>query len=144
MKINRNTIEKILRDNIERRGLCDHEIAQMLNVGTTTVNCWRNRFSIRPAEKFHRRFREKYGEVAEQQFRELVEQGVSLQEIGRRFGFSREYARQVHRKLYGMSYREFTKSRQAEGKPARVKGEKQTARQTVRPVRGERREPVVA
>ncbi len=111
MKINRASIEETLRENVERLGLCDHEIAQKLNVGTTTINCWRNRFNIKPADKFHWRFREKYGQIAEQEFRELVEQGVSLQEIGRRFGFSREYARQVHQKLYGMSYREFAKRR---------------------------------
>ncbi len=111
MKINRYTIERILRESVEHQGMCDHEIAEMLKVGTTTVNCWRNRFKIKPAEKFHRRFREKYGEVAEQRFRKLIEQGMSLQGIGRQFGFSREYARQVHRKLYGMSYREFVKER---------------------------------
>lgn len=99
MKIDRNKIEHILRESVERHCMADYEIAQQLKVATSTISLWRNRFNIRPANKFERKFKEKYGANSIELFKKMVQERRTLQEIGDYFGFTREYARQVRNKL---------------------------------------------
>ncbi len=105
MKIDKKDIEKFLREKVEIDRLADYQIAQILDVGTTTIFNWRNKFKIPPADKFERKFKEKYGENAIDIFQEMVEQNATFQEIGDYFGFTREYARQVYQKIYPPSSR---------------------------------------
>lgn len=98
--IDRENLERFLREKVEKERLTDQEIAQILHVGITTVFYWRRKFHIPRADKFERKFKERYGEDAVTIFQDMVERGATLQEIGDLFGFTREYARQVYRKLY--------------------------------------------
>jgi transposase len=106
MKIDRASIEKFLREKVEVKTLTDAQIARLLKVGTSTVSHWRNKFNIKPADKFNRKFKEKYGPDALECFDMMVKNRTTLQEIAHYFGFSREYARQVYTKLYRGSYSE--------------------------------------
>jgi len=105
MKFDTAYLEEFIRTKIELETLTDAQIARLLNVGTSTVSHWRNKFHIKPADKFKRKFEEKYGPDALRSFDILVQHNATLQEIGRYFGFSREYARQVYNKLYQGSSR---------------------------------------
>jgi hypothetical protein len=104
MKIDKAYIEQFIRTKIELERFTDAQIARLLNVGTSTVSHWRKKFHIKPADKFKRKFQEKYGPDALASFDIMIRHGATLQEIGRSFGFSREYARQVYNKLYHGSY----------------------------------------
>jgi len=104
MKIDKAYIEQFIRTKIELERFTDAQIARLLNVGTSTVSHWRNTFHIKPADKFKRKFQEKYGPDALESFDSLIRHGATLQEIGHYFGFSREYARQVYNKLYQGAY----------------------------------------
>ena len=105
MKFETAYLEEFIRTKVELETLTDAQIARLLNVGTSTVSHWRNKFHIKPANKFKRKFQEKYGPDALNSFDILIQHGATLQEIGRYFGFSREYARQVYNKLYQGSSR---------------------------------------
>lgn len=111
MKIDRSHIEQFIREKVEIDTLTDAQIASLLNVGTSTVSHWRNKFNIRPADKFKRKFKEKYGSDAIEYFDMMVKNRMTLQEIANYFGFSREYARQVYNKLYQGSYSEHQRQR---------------------------------
>jgi transposase len=104
MKIDKTNIEQFIREKVEIDALTDAQIARLLNVGTSTISHWRNKFNIRPADKFKRKFKEKYGPDALESFHMMVKNRTTLQEIADYFGFTREYARQVYNKLYNSSY----------------------------------------
>ena len=104
MKIDKAHIEQFIRTKVERETLTDAQIAGLLHVGTSTASHWRNKFHIKPADKFKRKFQEKYGPEALEGFDMMIRHGATLQEIASYFGFSREYARQVYNKLYQGSY----------------------------------------
>ncbi len=104
MKIEKAKLESFIRKKIEAEALSDAQIAHILGVGTSTISHWRNRCNIKPADKFKRKFKEKYGPDALYHFDMMVKSRASLQAIANHFGFSREYARQVYNKLYRTSY----------------------------------------
>jgi len=107
MKIDKSNIEHFIREKIETEALTDAQIARLLEVGTSTISHWRNKFNIRPADKFKRKFKEKYGPDALDSFDMMVRNQTTLQEIANYFGFTREYARQVYNKLYQGSYSDY-------------------------------------
>ena len=111
MKIDKARIEQFIREKVEIETLTDAQIARLLNVGTSTVSHWRNKFHIKPADKFKRKFKEKYGPDALECFDMMIRNRATLQEIASYFGFSREYARQVYNKLYHGSYSEHQRQR---------------------------------
>jgi transposase len=111
MKIDKANIEQFIREKVEIDSLTDAQIARLLNVGTSTISHWRNKFNIRPADKFKRKFKEKYGSDALQSFDMMVKNRTTLQEIANYFGFTREYARQVYNKLYNGSYSDHLRQR---------------------------------
>ncbi len=106
MKIDKANIEQFIREKVEVDALTDAQIARQLNVGTSTISHWRNKFNIKPANKFKRKFKEKYGQDSLDSFDMMVRNRTTLQEIANYFGFTREYARQVYNKLYNGSYSE--------------------------------------
>ena len=111
MKIDKTNIEQFIREKVEVDALTDAQIARLLNVGTSTISHWRNKFNIKPADKFKRKFKEKYGPDALESFDMMVRNRTTLQEIANYFGFTREYARQVYNKLYNGSYSEHLRQR---------------------------------
>jgi transposase len=110
-RIDKADIERFLREKLEAEALSDAQIARLLNVGTSTVSHWRNKFNIKPADKFKRKFKEKYGLNAIEEFDMFVKNRATLQEIGNYFGFTRSYARAVYNKLYQGSYGEHQRQR---------------------------------
>lgn len=111
MKVDKLHIEQFIREKVEIDTLTDAQIARLLNVGTSTVSHWRNKFHIKPADKFKRKFQEKYGVDAIEYFDMMIKNRATLQDIASCFGFSREYARQVYNKLYNGSYSEHQRQR---------------------------------
>ncbi len=105
MKIDKTRIEGFIRKKVEVETLTDTQIARLLGVCPSTASHWRNKFHIKPADKFRRKFKETYGPGALETFDVMVAQRATLQEIADHFGFSREYARQVYNKLYDKSRR---------------------------------------
>lgn len=101
MKIDKWGVEQFIREKVEIETLTDEQIAHLLEVGTSAVCLWRNKFNIKPADKFKRKFKEKYGTDALEKFATMIQNRATLQEIASYFGFSREYARQIYNKLYG-------------------------------------------
>lgn len=107
-KIDWQEAEHFIRTKIEEETWSDKQVALLLGVGPSTFTFHRRQMGIKPANKFVRRFNEKYAERYNTQygsdavsaFRAMVQQKISLQDIGISFGFSREYARQVYRQLY--------------------------------------------
>ena len=104
MKIDQKTIEKVLRERVEEECLTDQEIADILRVGRSTITRWRNKFRIPPADTFERRFEENHGDGALNDVRKMFVNKETLEDIGKRFGFTRQYASLVHMKLYGIGY----------------------------------------
>ena len=74
----------------------------------------RNTYGIKRIDGFSRRFDRRYGKGSVEKFKKMIESVDStLTEIGKHFGFSKEYARQVYKKIYGTDYTEaFKKKRQ--------------------------------
>ncbi len=98
-----NTIKQKLAKEI----LYDYEIAEEFDLSKTEVERLRKIHGTKKANCFKRKFEEKYGAGALEIFRHLVENpGNTLADMGRYFGFSREYARQIYRKIYGFAYTE--------------------------------------
>ena len=111
MKIDKAQIEHFIRTKVEMETLTDAQSARLLNVVNSTASYWRNKFHIKPADKFKRKFQEKYGPDALECFDMMIGQSATLQETASYFGFSREYARQVYNKLYHGSYRTHQRQR---------------------------------
>lgn len=99
---------------VEVESLYDYEIAEMLNVSTTSIRKLRNTYGIKRANGFSRRFEMIYGKGAVEKFKKMIEyKNNSLSDVGKQFNFTREYARQVYQKLYGYPYTETFKKKQA-------------------------------
>ena len=72
------------------------------------------KFGIKGAKDFSRRFEAAYGPGAINRFKELIEDpDNTLADVGRHFGFSKQYTHKVFTKIYGYPYRMlFDKKRQ--------------------------------
>jgi excisionase family DNA binding protein len=113
-------------------GLYDYEIASLLEVSDSMITKLRNAYGIKRIDGFSRRFDRRYGKGSVEKFKKMIENVDStLTEIGKHFGFSKEYARQVYKKIYGTAYTEaFKKKRQIKkkkGLSGRTKPPKQFA-----------------
>lgn len=98
-KVDPVTIGATIARYVTEEALSDREIAQREGVSMSTIAHWRNRAGIAPADKFVKSFQQIYGIGALTRFRIMLDHHTPLAEIGRHFGFSREYARQVKEKL---------------------------------------------
>ena len=101
---------EFMRQKLEVEALYDYELAPFLSVGTSSIRRLRTAFGIKKANGFNRRFERSYGKGAVEEFKKIIEDpNNSLADVGRRFVFSREYARQAYNKIYGCSYSETLK-----------------------------------
>jgi hypothetical protein len=89
------TIRMVLDSFVGKCAMSDREIASKLEVRAATVCYWRKRLGIRPAEKFEKKFRVKHGPDSLDVLFGMLKTQCSYAEIGRVFGFTREYARQL-------------------------------------------------
>ncbi len=98
---------EFVKQKVEKENLYDYELAGMLNVDRAFVGKLRKVFIIEKAAKFPRRFERNYGAGAVERLIKIIENpDNTLVDVARHFGFSREYARQVYKKIYGYSYTE--------------------------------------
>jgi hypothetical protein len=98
-------LRDFLEQKIQKEALYDYEIASLLGACPATIGRIRRRLGIAKADGFFKRFEEKYGPGSINRFMKMIEDPRhSLSTVGRHFGFSREYARQVYYKLSGQPY----------------------------------------
>ncbi len=112
-------------------GLYDYEIASLLKASDSMITKLRNAYGIKRVNGFSRRFDRKYGKGSVERFKKMVENPDStLAETGRYFGFTKEYARQVYKRLYGSAYTEaFKRKRLVKKKKKGLTGRKNRSKQ---------------
>ena len=99
------TVEDFMKQKAGRDGLADGDIAAILHISTRTVATLRREYGIQKPHPFFRRFERRYGPGAVERFKALIEDpSTSLTDVGRQFGFTRENARQIYHKIYGLPY----------------------------------------
>lgn len=114
-------LDEFLKQKVKGDTLYDHEIAPLLNVSTSSVRKLRHAFGIERANAFSRRFEKTYGEGALERFKSMVQNpSNSLADVARSFSFSREYARQVYKKIYGTPYSNVLQSKRRARKNRRI------------------------
>jgi hypothetical protein len=91
---------KFIKQKVEVENLYNYELACILNVNGSFIEKLKKTFEIKKAAKFLRRFERTYGASAVKKFKKIIENpDNSLAGVARHFGFSREYARQVYKKV---------------------------------------------
>lgn len=96
-----------LKNKSEEESLYNYEIARMLDIGDSDVRSLKRTFGIKRGSVFKKQFKVKYGSCAVEKFKTMIEDpDTSLADVGRYFGFSREYARQAYMTLNGKPYTE--------------------------------------
>ena len=99
------TLNEFMTQKIIEESLYDHEIGRLLGVAPNIIGRVRRGLKLKRKNGFSRRFEQRYGQGAVTTFKTMIEKrSVSLSGVGRYFGFSREYARQVFQKIYGRPY----------------------------------------
>ena len=99
---------QFIKTRIENHRLYNYEIARILNVSGKLISSLMEDCGTKRRSRFARRFERDYGAGAVGIFKEKVENpDNSLSDVARHFGFSRENARQVFKKIYGYPYTEF-------------------------------------
>jgi hypothetical protein len=112
---------KVFGTEAEVENLHDYEIASSLNVCGASISKYRKSCGIKKANGFSRRFERTYGDGAVETFKKMVENPDNyLADVGRHFDFTREYARQVYKKIYGHSYTVDSKSQRLQRQQTRL------------------------
>ncbi|MEA3427620.1 MAG: helix-turn-helix transcriptional regulator [Thermodesulfobacteriota bacterium] len=117
---------EFIKQKVEKENLYDYELAGILNVDRALIGKLKKVFIIEKAAGFPRRFEQTYGAGAVERFKKIIENPDStLVDVAGHFGFSREYARQVYKKIYGYPYTEaFQNKLLARKRKARANREK--------------------
>lgn len=98
---------EFMRQKVETESLFNYEVADLLKVDTKIVSAWRRAFGLRRGNVFFKRFDKKYGKGAVDTFKRMIDAPeITLADVGRYFGFTREYARQAYLSVFGKSYSE--------------------------------------
>lgn len=106
-------IEEFIRYHHQVKLQTHAEIAGSLNVSPALIGRLRKEFGIKRADGFQRRFQNKYGEDALEVFQGMIEvSGASLSDVARHFGFSRQYASDVYKKIHGRRLREVRRAKE--------------------------------
>jgi len=106
------TIKDFMKQRVESDGLVDREIANILDVSIPTARNLRKRYGIKRADSSLRRFERSYGPEAVRRFKCIIEDSSSsLADVGRHFGFTRENARWIYKKIYRSPYTEAYKKK---------------------------------
>jgi len=108
-------LHEFIKYKVEVESLYDYEIARILNVQPAVIGRLRRRFGIKRAKAFPRRFERIYGLNAVETFKKMIgNPDNSLSDVARHFGFSRQNAWQVYKKIYGCPYTEAYKRKRLE------------------------------
>ena len=122
-------LQDFFKQKVEKEALYDYEIAEILHVSASTVRKLRNHFGIKKAEAFSRRFENIYGKGAVSLFKKIIEKPDStLSDVGGTFKFTREYARQVYKKIYGCAYTEAHHRKLQERKRKKIEDKKKNSK----------------
>jgi hypothetical protein len=106
-------LQEVVQQKFEMPPHDDHEIYNIPYAKPWKIKTCQNAFEIKKEKKFSRRFERRYGIGALETFKKIVENPEnSLADSGRYFGFTREYARYVYKKVYGCSYAELHRNKQ--------------------------------
>lgn len=101
------SLYRFMEQKVEVESLYNYMIADILNVDKKQVGLLVKHFGLKKTNGFSNRFEHRYGTGAIDTFKAMIEDPEnSLSDVGRHFGFSREYARQVYEKIYGFPYTE--------------------------------------
>ena len=96
---------ELMKHKVEVEALPNYEIANILNIRRKHVRELIEYFALNKSKAFPARFEKRYGRGAVNIFKTIIENpDKSLSDVGRYFGFSREYARQVYKLLFGTPY----------------------------------------
>ena len=99
------TIKDLMIKKLQKDGLIDREVANMLNMSIGAVRKLKKSYGIRKTDFSLKRFEERYGPGSVRRFKCIIEDpSSSLADVGRYFGFTRENARQIYKKIYGLPY----------------------------------------
>jgi hypothetical protein len=110
-----------LEQKVEEDNLHDYEIASTLNVCGASISKYRKACGLKKANGFSRRFERTYGDGAVETFKKIIENPDNyLADVGRHFDFTREYARQVYKKIYGHPYTVDSKNQQLQRQKTRL------------------------
>jgi len=94
-----------IKHKCEDESLFDCEIAELLSVSSSFVAKLRKSCGLKKIDGFQKRFENRYGNGAVNQFKTLIEMDdMTLTDVARIFGFSRENARIVYQKIYKHPY----------------------------------------
>ncbi|MGD9157107.1 MAG: hypothetical protein PVG39_01750 [Desulfobacteraceae bacterium] len=96
---------EFMKQKLEEESFFNYEVADLLDVDPQSISMWRRAFGLRRGNVFLKRFENKYGKGAVDTFKKLAhEPENTLADVGRHFGFTREYARQAYFIIFGKSY----------------------------------------
>lgn len=122
-------LDEFIKQKVELDTLHDHEISHILGVHKSRICKLRKDYGIKRANGFLRRFECTYGTGAVETFKKLIERpDTSLTDVGGHFGFSREYARHVYKKIYGRPYTEAYKRKRLLKQKKRVAEKRKTSK----------------
>jgi hypothetical protein len=115
------SVYEFMKQKVETESLYQYEIADLLNLDVKKVGQLSRHFGLRKKNGFKRRFNLKYGAGSVEVFKSMIEDSKnSLSDVGKHFGFTREYARQVYEKLYGHPYTKTYERKRAEKRIYRI------------------------
>jgi len=96
---------EFMKGKVEKESLYDYEIASILNVEPVQIGKLRSSLGIKRANGFPRRFELNYGPGALDTFKVMIKnRDVSLSDLAGYFGFTRQNASLVYKKVYGCLY----------------------------------------
>ena len=105
-------IQDLMQQVIGINGLADGEITAIPDVNIPTICKAEKRYGIKRIDSSLRRLERRYGTDFVMRFKCIIEDpSSSLADVGRHFGLSREYVRQIFKKIYGFPYTEIYKKK---------------------------------
>lgn len=106
------SLKEFLRQKVEIECLYNYEIAALLGIEKSAAGKLIRQAGLKRKNGYARRFEQNHGNGSVDLFRNMIERlDTSLSDVARHFGFSREYARQAHRNLFGQPYTETLNSK---------------------------------
>jgi len=106
-------IQDLMQQVIEINGLLiDREITNIPDVNIPTICKVRKQYRTKRADSTLMRIERRHGPGFVIRFKSIIEDpSSSLADVGRHFGFSREYVRQIFKKIYRFPYTEIYKKK---------------------------------
>jgi hypothetical protein len=105
-------VQDLMQQVIKINGLVDSQIANTPDVNIPTIYKVGRQYKLKRGDFSLERLEIKYGPGFVIRFKSIIEDPSSaLADVGRHFGFSREYVRLIFKKIYGFPYTEIYKKK---------------------------------